>query len=125
VGVQGTAERRDHGRSVGGKAVEGTIFPAGPVVVASLLPDSHPSKVVGLAYIKDYEANNKTPFAGFGAHLADCATILLVEQNARAALQVADYADVMELGEITMHGPAEKLAADKAVIESYLGFGKH
>jgi branched-chain amino acid transport system ATP-binding protein len=52
-------------------------------------------------------------------------SILLVEQNARAALQVADYAYVMELGEITMHGPAETLAADKAVIESYLGLGKH
>ncbi len=62
---------------VGGKDVEGTIFPAGPVVIASLLPDSHPSKKAGLAYIKDYEANNKTPFAGFGAHLADCATLML------------------------------------------------
>ena len=62
---------------VGGKDVEGTIFPAGPVVVASLLPDSHPSKAVGLAYIKQYEENNKSPFAGFGAHLADCATLML------------------------------------------------
>ncbi len=62
---------------VGGKDVEGTIFPAGPVVVADLLPDSHPSKKVGLAYIADYAAINKTPFAGFGAHLADCATIML------------------------------------------------
>ena len=62
---------------VGGKDVEGTIFPAGPVVVANLLPDSHPTKKAGLAYIKDYEANNKTPFAGFGAHLADCATLML------------------------------------------------
>jgi branched-chain amino acid transport system substrate-binding protein len=62
---------------VGGKDVEGTVFPAGPVVVASLLPDSHPTKKAGLAYIKDYEANNKTPFAGFGAHLADCATLML------------------------------------------------
>lgn len=62
---------------VGGKDVDGTIFPAGPVVVADLLPDSHPSKAVGLAYIKEYEANNKMPFAGFGAHLADCATIML------------------------------------------------
>ena len=50
-------------------------------------------------------------------------SILLVEQNARAALQVADYAYVMELGEISMHGPAAALAADKAVIESYLGLG--
>lgn len=62
---------------VGGKDVEGTIFPAGPVVVASLLPDSHPSKAAGLAYIKQYEDNNKSPFAGFGAHLADCTTLML------------------------------------------------
>ena len=52
-------------------------------------------------------------------------SILLVEQNARAALQVADYGYVMELGEITMNGPAAELAADKRVIESYLGLGKH
>ncbi len=50
-------------------------------------------------------------------------SILLVEQNARAALQVADHAYVMELGEITMQGPARELAADKRVIESYLGLG--
>ena len=50
-------------------------------------------------------------------------SILLVEQNARAALQVADYAYVMELGEITMQGRAVELAADKRVIESYLGLG--
>ena len=50
-------------------------------------------------------------------------SILLVEQNARAALQVADYAYVMELGEFTMSGPAAQLAADKRVIESYLGLG--
>lgn len=50
-------------------------------------------------------------------------SILLVEQNARAALQVADYAYVMELGEITAEGPAAQLAADPRVIESYLGLG--
>ena len=50
-------------------------------------------------------------------------SILLVEQNARAALQVADWAYVMELGEVTMHGPAAELAGDKRVIESYLGLG--
>jgi branched-chain amino acid transport system ATP-binding protein len=52
-------------------------------------------------------------------------SILLVEQNARAALQIADHAYVMELGEITIHGPAEELAKDKRVIESYLGLGRH
>jgi branched-chain amino acid transport system ATP-binding protein len=49
--------------------------------------------------------------------------ILLVEQNARAALQAADYAYVMEVGEITTEGPAANLAADPRIIESYLGLG--
>ncbi|MFL9824065.1 ABC transporter substrate-binding protein [Rhodoplanes sp. SY1] len=68
---------------VGGKDVEGTVFPAGPVVIADQLPDSNPIKKVALAYIKDYEANNKTPFAGFGAHLADC--MALAEAGLAAA----------------------------------------
>ncbi len=53
-------------------------------------------------------------------------SILLVEQNARAALQVADYAYVLETGQIAMHGPATQLADDPRVIEAYLGLGgKH
>jgi branched-chain amino acid transport system ATP-binding protein len=52
-------------------------------------------------------------------------SILLVEQNARAALHVADEAYVMELGEITMQGRASDLAADPRVIETYLGLGGH
>ena len=53
-------------------------------------------------------------------------SILLVEQNARAALQVADYAYVLETGQIAMHGPAAQLADDPRVIEAYLGLGgKH
>jgi branched-chain amino acid transport system ATP-binding protein len=50
---------------------------------------------------------------------------LLIEQNARAALQVADYAYVLEMGEPVMEGPASELAANKQIIESYLGFAKH
>jgi branched-chain amino acid transport system ATP-binding protein len=50
-------------------------------------------------------------------------SILLVEQNARAALQVADHAYVMELGEITAQGLAAQLAADPRIVESYLGLG--
>ncbi|CFP15213.1 branched-chain amino acid transport system protein [Bordetella pertussis] len=50
--------------------------------------------------------------------------ILLVEQNARAALQVADYGYVLETGEIVLHGPARELAGNPRVIESYLGLGK-
>jgi branched-chain amino acid transport system ATP-binding protein len=52
------------------------------------------------------------------------ASILLVEQNARAALQVADFAYVLETGEIALEGPARELASDPRVIDSYLGLGK-
>ena len=48
-------------------------------------------------------------------------TILLVEQNARAALEVADYAYVLEMGEIALEGPASDLAKDSRVIDTYLG----
>ena len=50
-------------------------------------------------------------------------SILLVEQNARAALQVADYAYVLETGEIALEGPAAELIGDPKVVESYLGLG--
>ena len=48
-------------------------------------------------------------------------TILLVEQNARAALEVADYGYVLEMGEIALEGPAADLASDPRVIDTYLG----
>ena len=48
-------------------------------------------------------------------------SILLVEQNARAALNVADYGYVLETGEISMQGPATQLAGDPRVIDTYLG----
>ena len=50
-------------------------------------------------------------------------SILLVEQNARAALEVADYAYVMELGVITTQGSPADIAADPRLVESYLGLG--
>jgi len=49
--------------------------------------------------------------------------ILLVEQNARAALQVSDYAYVLETGEVSLEGPSRELAADQRVIDAYLGLG--
>ena len=48
-------------------------------------------------------------------------TILLVEQNARAALEVADHGYVLEMGEIALEGPASELARDPRVIDTYLG----
>jgi branched-chain amino acid transport system ATP-binding protein len=48
-------------------------------------------------------------------------TILLVEQNARAALEVADHGYVLETGDLVLQGPAAQLAGDPRVIETYLG----
>lgn len=48
-------------------------------------------------------------------------SILLVEQNARAAMAVADYGYVMEAGEFALQGPAADLAKNQRVIETYLG----
>ena len=51
-------------------------------------------------------------------------TILLVEQNARAALEVADHGYVLEMGEIALEGPAAELARDPRVIDTYLGVAR-
>ena len=48
-------------------------------------------------------------------------SILLVEQNARAALETADYGYVLETGEITHQGPPTALASDARVVATYLG----
>jgi branched-chain amino acid transport system ATP-binding protein len=48
-------------------------------------------------------------------------TILLVEQNANIALQIADRGYVLEAGEITLSGPAADLLADQRVRQAYLG----
>ncbi len=48
-------------------------------------------------------------------------SILLVEQNARAALQVADYGYVLETGELAIEGPSADLAANPRVAATYLG----
>ena len=49
-------------------------------------------------------------------------SVLLVEQNAQAALQIADRAYVLELGEFILDGPAKDIAANARVAASYLGF---
>ena len=48
-------------------------------------------------------------------------TVLLIEQNARAALSIADYAYILETGQITLEGSAKDLAKDDAVRRTYLG----
>jgi branched-chain amino acid transport system substrate-binding protein len=65
---------------VGGKDVEGTLLPAGPVLVAAELPATHPSKKVALDYVARYEAaHGKGSVSTFGAHVWDAGILL---QNA-------------------------------------------
>ena len=54
----------------------------------------------------------------------DGVSILLVEQNARAALQVSDFGYVLETGEVALCGPSEEMARDERVAASYLGAAK-
>ena len=50
-------------------------------------------------------------------------SVLLVEQNARAALKVADRAYVLEMGAVALSGPAKELLHDRRIIDTYLGMG--
>ena len=61
-------------------------------------------------------------FRTIGELRAAGVSVLLVEQNAQAALQIADRAYVMELGEFILNGPAKEIAINARVVASYLGF---
>jgi len=60
-------------------------------------------------------------FRTIGELRASGVSVLLVEQNAQAALQIADRAYVMELGEFILNGPAQDIATNQRVAASYLG----
>jgi branched-chain amino acid transport system substrate-binding protein len=73
---------------VGGKDVEGTLLPAGPVLVAAQLPDANPIKKVAMEYVNKYEAaHGKGTTSTFGAHAWDAA--LLLQNAVPAALKKA------------------------------------
>lgn len=62
---------------VGGKKMEGTLLPAGPMLIAEQLPDSHPSKKVALDYVKAYEAaHGAESRSTFGGHTWDAGLLL-------------------------------------------------
>ncbi len=73
---------------VGGQAVEGAYVVTGPAVVADALPDSHPSKQLGMDYIQKYEAKFGPGTRNqFGAHTYDA--LLVLEKVVPMALQKA------------------------------------
>jgi len=60
-------------------------------------------------------------YRAFGQIHEEGRTVLLVEQNARAALSVAEYGYVLETGRIVAHGPKEELVSSELVKKAYLG----
>lgn len=80
--------------SLGGPDVEGTLLPAGPILVAEQLPDGFPSKEVALEYIELYEAEHgEGSYSTFGAHAYD-AWLMLEGALTRALEGGADPADL-------------------------------
>ena len=63
----------------------------------------------------------KEIFSIIAALKASGVSILLVEQNARAALQIADYGYVLETGDVAIAGASEALSRDARVAATYLG----
>lgn len=85
---------------VGGKAVEGVIFPAGRLLVADLLPENHPQKKVLVDYKTAYETRYKEPVSTFGGHAYDSLMILVTalkkvgtndRAKARAAIETLTF----------------------------------
>ena len=73
---------------VGGRDVEGTVLPVGPIVVASQLPDVNPIKAVATDYVTRYEAaNGAGTVAAFGGHMFDAG--LMLNAAATTALKTA------------------------------------
>ncbi len=107
---------------VGGKDVEGTVLPAGPVLVAAQLPDSNPIKAVAMDYVTKYEAaNGAGSFATFGAHAFDAA--LMLQAAIPTALKAAKpgtaefrsaLRDALEngRGQVLTHGVSDMTATD-------------
>lgn len=73
---------------VGGRDLDGTLLPAGPVLVAAQLPNDHPVRKTALRYVDKYEGRHgKGSASPFGAHLWDAG--LLLEQAIPEALRIA------------------------------------
>ena len=107
---------------VGGKDVEGTILPAGPILVASQLPDSNPVKALATDYVRRYEAMyGQGTVATFGAHVFDAMIMLktaipvalLTAKPGTPAFRAA-LRDALEIayGLVLTHGISEMTAAD-------------
>lgn len=70
----------------GGEAANGSLFPAGRLLVAESLPDNHPQKAVLVSYKKDYEAKFGEDVSTFGGHVYD--GLLLLSEAIKSANSV-------------------------------------
>jgi branched-chain amino acid transport system substrate-binding protein len=73
---------------VGGKDVDGTFLPAGPIVIADQLPDTHPAKRIAMNYVAAFEKANGAGSVAFGSYAYDAG--LLLQHAIPAALKKAN-----------------------------------
>jgi branched-chain amino acid transport system substrate-binding protein len=112
---------------VGGKEVEGTFLPVGPVLIADQLPDSHPVKKSALSYVAAYEtAHGKGSVSTFGGHAWDAGALMAAAvpaalkkaqpgtQEFRVALRdsLEQLKEVAGAGGIFSMSPADHLGLD-------------
>jgi branched-chain amino acid transport system substrate-binding protein len=80
----------------GGQAAEGTIFPAGRLLVVDKLPDGHPQKTLLDAYKKNYEAAYKEDVSTFGGHAYDALMIVVKAIETAGSTDRAKVRDAIE-----------------------------
>jgi branched-chain amino acid transport system substrate-binding protein len=79
-----------------GEAAEGIIFPAGRLLVAEDLPDSHPQKATLVAYKNAYESRYDEPVSTFGGHAYDAFMIIVEAARSADSLSREDVRDAIE-----------------------------
>ena len=80
----------------GGEAANGTIFPCGRLLVADVLPDSHPQKKLLVKYKNDYESRYNEDASTFGGHAYDALLILAEAIKKAGSVETAQVRDAIE-----------------------------
>jgi branched-chain amino acid transport system substrate-binding protein len=91
----------------GGEAADGTIFPAGALLIADLLPDDHPRKSVLMEYKNAYESKFDEDVSTFGGHAYDALSIVVMalEEVGPDRAKIRDYIETIN-GENAFVGTA-------------------
>ena len=133
AGIAGVLFESSSLRPIDEEAVEGGLHHPDDVVVQAHETVFERRRVEACAWVFAEKVGDDEPSLGLApfmvreifriiTSLRDAGvSILLVEQNARAALAVAEYGYVLENGAITLEGPTSELSSNSRIVDSYLG----